>query len=124
MSVGPLNPRLFKAVMLACAVTVIGATYAVDAMSCIRDGGSGHEGPGDVIAGFQKPTFLAYVKLRHIRSDQKVKQVSVGDNLPDWGVRYYGIPLRYGYPFYRFAVIGEEVVIVDPSTGRVVQVID
>jgi len=110
--------------MLACAVTVLGASYAVDAMSRFRDERSGHEGPGDVIAGFQKPTFLAYVKLRHIQSDQQVKQVSVGDILPDSGVRYYGIPLRYGYPFYRFAVIGEEVVIVDPSTGRVIQVID
>jgi hypothetical protein len=116
--------RLFKAVMLACVATVLGASYALDATLALRDRRSGYESPGDVIAAFQKPAFLAYVKRRQMQSDPQLKRVSVGDALPDSGVRYYGIPLRYGSPFYRCAVIGDEVVIADPGTGRVIQVID
>ena len=59
-----------------------------------------------------------------MQSDPEIKRVSAGDTLPDLGVRYYEIPLRYGAPFYRCVVIGEGVVIADPSTGRVIQVVD
>ena len=54
----------------------------------------------------------------------ELKRMSVGDILPESGVRYYDIPLRYGAPFYRCVVIGDRVAIVDPSTGGVIQVID
>lgn len=59
-----------------------------------------------------------------MQSDPRLERVSVGDLLPELSARYYEIPLRYGAPFYRCAVIGEEAVIVDPSTGRVIQVLD
>jgi Protein of unknown function (DUF1236) len=59
-----------------------------------------------------------------MQSDPQIKRMSLGDTLPDSGVRYYEIPLRYGAPFYRCVVIGEEVVISDPRTGRVIQVVD
>ena len=68
--------------------------------------------------------FLAYVKRRQMQSDPRLKRVSVGDMLPELSARYYEIPLRYGAPFYRCAVIAEKVVIVDPSTGRVIEGID
>ena len=77
-----------------------------------------------VIVADQKPAVLAYVRRRNMQSDPEIKHVSVGDTLPDSGIRYYEIPLRYGAPFYRCVVIGEEVVIADPSTGRVIQVVD
>ena len=65
-----------------------------------------------------------YVRRRQVQSDPQLKRMSVGDVLPDSGVRYLGIPLRYGAPFYRCAIIGGDVVIVDPSTSRVIQVIE
>ena len=124
VSTGTYKGRLSKAAMIACVATVLGASYALDATLTLRDRRSGYEGSADVIAAFQKPEFLAYVRRQQIQSDPQLKQVSVDDILPDFGLRYYGIPLRYGAPFYRFAVIGEEVVIIDPSTSRVIQVID
>jgi hypothetical protein len=124
MSAGTLKQRISKAVMLACAATVLGASYALDARSRFRDERSSFESPSDVIAAFQKPAFLAYMKRRQMQSNPQLKHVSVGDILPDSSVRYYGIPLRYGAPLYRCAVIGEQVVIVDPRVGRVIQVID
>jgi Protein of unknown function (DUF1236) len=59
-----------------------------------------------------------------MHSNPLVKRVSVGDLLPDSGVTYYDILLRYGAPFYRCVVIGEKTVIADPSTGRIIQVVD
>ncbi len=117
--------RMFKILILASAATVLSASYAFDATSRRET----RTGAGDVISASQKPEFLAYVKRRQMQSDPQLtdpqlKRVSVGDVLPDSSVRYYGIPLRYGTPFYRFVVIGEEAVIVDPSTGRIIQVID
>ena len=50
MSAGAFKQRMLKAAMLACAVTVLCAGYALDATSRFRDGRSGGEDPGDVIA--------------------------------------------------------------------------
>jgi hypothetical protein len=112
-----------KAVMLACLATMLGAGYTQNALSTFHDGWSSSGGAEVVIAVDQKPTFLAYVKRHQMRS-RLVDRVAVGDILPDSGVTYYDIPLHYGAPFYRCAVIGEEVVIADPRSGRVVQVLD
>jgi hypothetical protein len=124
MSAGTVKPRISKVAILGCLAAALGASYALDASSALRDGRSGSEGPGVVITVDQRPAFLAYVRRRQMHSDPLLKRVSVGDTLPDSGVRYYEIPLRYGAPFYRCVVIGEEVVIADPSTGRVIQVVD
>lgn len=124
MSAGTVKLRISKAVILGCLAAVLVASYALDASSALRDGRSGFEGPGVVITVDQRPAFLAYVRRRQMYSDPLPKRVSVGDVLPDSGVRYYEIPLHYGAPSYRCVVIGEEVVIADPSTGRVVQVVD
>jgi hypothetical protein len=102
----------------------LGASYAQDALSGSRDGASGSDGAEVVITFDQKPAFLAYVKRQQMHSNLSVKRVSVGDVLPDSGVTYYDIPLRYGAPFYRCVVIGEKAVIADPGTGRVIQVVD
>ena len=95
--------------------------YAQNALSGSRDGSSGAE---VVVTVDQKSAFLAYVKRQQMHSDLLIKQVSAGDILPDSGIIYYHIPLRYGAPFYRCVVIGEKVVIADPSTGRIVQVFE
>ena len=79
MSAGTCKGRIFKILILACAATVLGASYALDATSRFRDARSGAEDPGDVIADFQKPEFLAYVKRRQRQSDPRLERVSVGD---------------------------------------------
>ena len=88
-----MSAAAFKAAMFACAVMVLCAGYALDATSRLRDGRSGGEDAGDVIAAFQKPEFLAYVNRRQMQSDSQFRRVSVGDILPDSGVRFYQIPL-------------------------------
>jgi hypothetical protein len=123
MSVRTRNLRISKGMTLACVAVALGAIYAQNALSESRDGSSVSNGAEVVVAVDQKPAFLAYVKRHRMHSDLLLKHVSVGDILPDSGVIYYDIPLRYGAPFYRCVVIGEKVVIADPTTGRVIQVI-
>jgi Protein of unknown function (DUF1236) len=117
------DERPFKVAIAACAAT-LGAGYTLDSTSHFLNGTIGSEGSEVVIVADQKPAFLAYVRRRKMQSYPQIKRVSAGDTLPDSGVRYYEIPLRYGAPFYRCVVIGEEVVIADPSTGRVIQVVN
>jgi hypothetical protein len=132
MSARTRNLRISKGIAFACVAVALGAIYAQDALcgyaqdalSGSRDGSGRSDGAEVVVAVDQKPAFLGYVKRRQMHSDLLVKHVSVGDLLPDSGVIYYDIPLRYGAPFYRCVVIGEQVMIADPSTGRVIQVID
>ena len=124
MRVGAFTARTSKVAILACVATLLGAGYALDATGRLRNGARGAEDAEVVIAADQRSAFLAYVRRRKMQTDPQIKRVSVGDTLPDSGVRYYEIPLRYGAPFYRCVVIGEEVVIADPSTGRVIQVVD
>lgn len=112
--------RISKGMTLACAAVALVAIYAQNALS---DGSSGSDRGEVVISVDQKPAFLTYVKRQHMQSGLLVKHVSVGDILPDSGVIYYGIPLSYGAPFYRCVVIDGEIVIADPSTGRVIQVV-
>jgi hypothetical protein len=119
MSVRARNLRISKGMTLACTAVALGVVYAQDALSGSRGADDGEV----VISVDQKPAFLAYVKRHHMQSGLAVKHVSVGDMLPDSGVIYYGIPLSYGAPFYRCVVIDGEIVIADPSTGRVIQVV-
>jgi len=124
MSAGTLRARISTGVILVSLATLLDAGYALDATAVFHDRRKGSEDPEVVIAVNQKSAFLAYVVRRQIPSAPQLKRVSVGDTLPDFAVRYYNIPLRYGAPFYRWSVIGEEVVIADPTTGRVIQVVE
>src|SRR5271169_881592 len=114
MSAGTYKRKIFKVAVAACAATVLGAGYALDSTIHLHNVSS--EGSEVVIAADQRPAFVAYVRRRKMESDPQIKHVSVGDTLPDSGVRYYEIPLRYGAPFYRYVVVGEAVLIADPST--------
>ena len=78
-----------------------------------------------VIPPEKRQAFLAYVE-RHqppfsfIDSDG----LKVGKVIHDTGIRYYKIPRGYGLRAYRFSVVNNQVVLVDPATRRVVQIID
>jgi hypothetical protein len=81
-------------------------------------------GNGAVISEDQKPTFLAYAKRRNMQPSLSIDRVAIGDQLPDVGITYYVLPLSYGHPFYRYASVGANIVIVDRFSGVVVQVLN
>jgi len=77
-----------------------------------------------VIPEEQKTEFFAFVRRRNIHPSSFTGRVAVGDRLPDFGITYYVLPIRYGHPFYRYASVGPQIVIVDRFSSAIVQVLD
>lgn len=76
------------------------------------------------IADETRPRFRSYVEERHVPSYRYEHEVRVGEDLPSAGVTYYEVPREYGVTRYRYTVVNDRNVLVDPSTHRIVQVID
>jgi hypothetical protein len=73
----------------------------------------------------QRPRFREYVVREHIPSYTYREPVTVGMVLPPAGVPLYAIPHEFGVPpEYRYAVVNDQAVFVEPSTRRIVDVID
>jgi hypothetical protein len=79
---------------------------------------------GGAIADDARPRFRSYVVERKHPSYRYDREVSVGADLPASGVTYYEVPREYGVTNYRYTVVNDRTVLVDPGTHRIVQVID
>src|SRR3954452_5030454 len=72
-----------------------------------------------------RPRFREYVVRERRPSYHYREQVRVGAVLPEAGVTYYDVPAEYhARPGYRYTVVNDRPVIVEPRSRRVVQVID
>jgi hypothetical protein len=76
------------------------------------------------IADESRPRFRTYVTGQKHPSYRYQNEVRVGADLPPSGVTYYEVPREYGVTNYRYTVVNDRTVLVDPSTHRIVQVID
>jgi Protein of unknown function (DUF1236) len=76
------------------------------------------------IADDTRPRFRSYVTERRVPSYRYDRQVVVGADLPSSGVTYYEVPREYGVTKYRYTVVNDRTVLVDPSSHRIVQIID
>ena len=76
------------------------------------------------IAEDTRPRFRSYVVERHHPSYHYQSELRVGAELPNSGVTYYEVPREYGATEYRYTVVNDRTVLVDPRTHRVVQMID
>jgi hypothetical protein len=82
-------------------------------------------GIGGLLGADQAPRFHDYVIREHRSAYRYSEDPRVGMILPSTGVVFYQVPREYGVsPRYRYTVINERPVLVDPRTRRVVQVID
>lgn len=75
------------------------------------------------IADANQPQFRTYVVEQRRPSYTYSQEVVVGAELPEQGVTYYEVPAQYGATQYRYTVVNNRTVLVDPRTRRVVQVI-
>lgn len=75
------------------------------------------------IADQNTPKFRQYVVQQNVPSYRYTEEVRVGAVLPESGVVYREVPAEYGATQYRYTVVNEQPVLVDPGTRRVVQVI-
>jgi hypothetical protein len=72
----------------------------------------------------QRPRFREYVITRHHPSYQYRGDFAVGVILPGEGVTYYDVPPEYGVPGYRYTVVNDHTVLVDPRTHRIVEIVE
>lgn len=77
-----------------------------------------------IIANEHLPMFRRYVVEERLPSYSVQERVVVGTTLPEAGVIYYDVPQQYGATTYRYTVVNNRTVLVDPRTRRVVQMID
>ena len=71
-----------------------------------------------------RPKFREYVVHEHPQSYRYDGDVQVGVVLPRDRVSYYEVPHEYGVTKYRYTVVNDRTVLVDPASGRVVQIVN
>ena len=123
-------------VVLAMAVAACSTPGATTGAATGAAGGALVAGPpgavvgavgGAVVGGIadaNAPRFKTYVVERHLPSYAYQGDVAVGVVLPETGVTYYDVPPDYNVPTYKYTVVNERVVLVDPATHRIIQVIE
>lgn len=72
----------------------------------------------------QRPRFRTYVVEQRRPSYVYREPVRVGTVLPEAGVTYYEIPAEYGVRNYRYTVVNDRTVLVDPSTRQIVEIVE
>ncbi|CAH1654410.1 conserved exported hypothetical protein [Hyphomicrobiales bacterium] len=139
---------MIKRILLAAAFAAIPVTVFAQSMGpIIRDPASGgftHDpalaGNGIYMEPFFGPSltrdpaggtmindnagFRGYVMAQHMRSYRYAEPVEIGTVLPSRGVVYRDVPAAYGAPGYRYTIVNDEAVIVEPRSRRVVQIIE
>jgi uncharacterized protein YcfJ len=75
------------------------------------------------IADQQQPEFRQYVTTQKVPSYTYREEVRVGAVLPEAGVTYYEVPAEYKVKGYRYTVVNNTPVLVEPSSRKIVQVI-
>jgi Protein of unknown function (DUF1236) len=107
--------------------------FATPAISQGTGGGAGGESGSSsalpqqqrnpVISREMRPRFREYVVREGRPSFAYPDQVAVGAELPSAGVTYYDVPAEYGVRGYRYTIVNERPVLVDPGY-RIVEIID
>ncbi len=78
---------------------------------------------GGILGVQDRPRFRQYVVEEHRPSYHYGGQVRVGTVLPG-GVVYYAVPPEYHVTGYRYAIVNDQIVLIDPRAGRIVEVIE
>jgi hypothetical protein len=132
---------MMKRIALVAALAVLPATvFAQSSGPAVRDpaGGAtrdpalGVVAPGPALtrdpAGGSmiddSPRFRTYVMDQRLQSYRYEQPVTVGVILPEQGVVYREVPAEYGAQGYRYTVINDRAVVVEPRTRRIVQIIN
>jgi hypothetical protein len=104
------------------ATLIAGTAFALPASAQYTVGTTGPV--VDVIAEDNVPTFRRYVVEERLPSFAVPDRVVIGSTLPESGVVYYDVPERFGATTYRYTIVNDRTVLVDPRSRRIMQVID
>lgn len=81
-------------------------------------------GVAGILGVDQRPRFRSYVVEQHRPSYRYREEVRVGAVLPEAGVTYYDVPQEYGVRDYRYTVVNDRTVLVDPRSRRIVEIVE
>jgi Protein of unknown function (DUF1236) len=80
---------------------------------------------GGILGVEDRPRFREYVVREHRSSFHYRDEIHVGTVLPERGVTFYAVPREYHVrPGYRYAIVNDRPVIVEPRTRRIVEIIE
>ena len=79
---------------------------------------------GGILGVQDRPRFREYVVREKLPSYTYSEELRVGTVLPEAGVTYYDVPAEYHVQGYRYAYINGQPVLVEPTSRRVVQIIE
>ena len=109
----------------ALAAAAISFPLAAQAQSTIVvEDGATVGGPYVGIPRDQLPRFREYIVREQVPSYTVDTPIAVGSVLPEVGVTYYDVPAQYGETPYRYTVINDQPVLVNPRTRRIMQVVE
>ena len=89
-------------------------------------GALGGAAAGAIVGGISadnRTEFRTYVKEQKVPSVAYREKVVVGATLPET-VTYREVPAKYGKTEYRYTVVNDQTVLVEPKTRRIVQIIE
>ena len=89
-------------------------------------GGVGGAVGGAIVGGISadhRTEFRTYVTQQKVPSVAYREKVVVGATLPDT-VTYREVPAKYGKTEYRYTVVNDQTVLVEPKTRKIVQIIE
>ena len=120
-----MRTSLLASALLATATAMPLAAHAQQRIIVEEGVTTGLSGPGvGIIAEDERPRFRQYIVQERVPSYTVEAPVRVGTVLPESGVTYYDVPQQYGATTYRYTVVNDRPVLVEPRTRRVMQVID
>jgi len=80
---------------------------------------------GGILGVEERPRFREYAIREHHRSLRYIGEVRIGEVLPTRGVTLYEVPREYHVrPGYRYAIVNDRPVIVEPRSRRIVEIIE
>jgi hypothetical protein len=80
---------------------------------------------GGILGVDDRPRFREYVVRERRPSYPYDRDLRVGVVLPESGVTYYDVPAEYhAPPGYRYTVVNDRPVLIEPRSRRVVEIIE
>ena len=77
------------------------------------------------LSGPNRTRFRDYAVREHRTHSYRYSEpLRAGVVLPEAGVTYYDVPAEYGVRDYRYTIVNETPVLVEPRTRRVIEVIE
>lgn len=81
--------------------------------------------PSHVVVDIDQPRFHDYIIKEHRPSVVYERPVTVGTVLPESSIEYYDVPAEYGRSHaYKYTILNNRPVLVEPATRRVVEVLN